>query len=149
MPMKINVGLSQKIGEPNYSSRGGNVHFEVEVDSLLLQTPDEIRKRIRFLFGLAQTSLAEQLRPEPVRQDASVNGQLRPQALVTERQLQLIRRLAEEGDVSLDELLVEVFDTARCQDLSRGEASQMIDILQQQRRVADPECAEFTGTGNE
>ena len=42
MPLKINVGLSRKIGEPNYSSRGGSVHFEAEVEATLVRAAKKI-----------------------------------------------------------------------------------------------------------
>ncbi|MGZ0174755.1 MAG: hypothetical protein ACKVHE_35095 [Planctomycetales bacterium] len=31
MPMKLNVGLSRKIGEPNFGSRGASVNLELEL----------------------------------------------------------------------------------------------------------------------
>ena len=130
MPLKINVGLSRKIGEPNYSSRGGNVHFEAEVEATLVRDPEELHQRIRDLFGLAEAALEEQLTPTPLEEATSLaNGRLGPPR-ATPRQLALIQRLAARPDEDLEALLIDVFDTESCEHLSRREASRLIDILQ-------------------
>ncbi len=61
MPLKLNVGLSRKIGEPNYGSRGASVNLELEVDTALVAEPGRLQARIRELFGLAQQSINEEL----------------------------------------------------------------------------------------
>ena len=133
MPLKINVGLSRKIGEPNYGSRGGNVHFEVEVEPTLIRDPGALHQRIRYLFGLAEESLQEQLALAPGQHEAFlVNGRGEPPR-ATSRQLALIQRLAARPDVELEALLMDVFDTDACEHLSRREASRLIDILQKER----------------
>ena len=67
MPMKLNVGLSRKIGEPNYGSRGATVNLELEVDSTLAAEPDRLQERIRELFGLAKMSIDEELQSAPTQ----------------------------------------------------------------------------------
>jgi hypothetical protein len=37
MPLKLNVGLSRKIGEENYGSRGASVNLELELDAGCIQ----------------------------------------------------------------------------------------------------------------
>ncbi len=129
MPLKINVGLSKKIGEPNYGSRGGSVHFEAEVEATLVQDPEELHKRVRYLFRLAQAALVEQLAAsEPNADQGEVHGPTEKR-LLADRQLGLIQRLAAQSPISLDELLVEVFETDCCEQLSVGEASRLTDIL--------------------
>ena len=71
MPMKLNVGLSRKVGEPNYGSRGATVNLELEVDSTLAAEPDRLQQRIRELFGLAKMSIDEELQVDPSQPAAS------------------------------------------------------------------------------
>ena len=62
MPMKMNVGLSRKIGEANYGSRGASINLELELDSGLATDSARLQERIRQLFGLVRKSLDEELR---------------------------------------------------------------------------------------
>lgn len=61
MPLKMNIGLSRKVGEANYGSRGASVNLEMEVDSGLVQEPAKLKERMRQLFTLVRSSLAEEL----------------------------------------------------------------------------------------
>ncbi len=70
MPLKLNVGLSRKVGEPNYGSRGATVNLEHEVDSTLAAEPDRLQERIRELFLLAKASVDEELRGRPSSSNA-------------------------------------------------------------------------------
>ena len=38
MPLRLNVGLSKKLGLPDYGSLGASCHVEVELESTLLQS---------------------------------------------------------------------------------------------------------------
>ena len=70
--LKINIGHSRKIGEPNYGSRGASVHFEAEIDHGLIEQPQALRQKIRELFVQAQAAVREELHgPE-------TNGTQRP-----------------------------------------------------------------------
>lgn len=61
MPLRLSVGLSRKVGEPAYSSRGACVNLELEVDTALVAEPGKLQERIRELFGLARQSIQEEL----------------------------------------------------------------------------------------
>ena len=71
MPMKLNVGLSRKVGEANYGSRGASVNLEQEVDATLINEPERLQERIREMFGLAKASIEEELQAEPSQSPAS------------------------------------------------------------------------------
>src|SRR5262245_7623485 len=74
MPLTLNVGLSRKIGEANYGSRGASVNVETELDSGVVQEPDKLKERIRQLFGLARSSLDEELNGKPANCKSAQNG---------------------------------------------------------------------------
>src|SRR6476661_6134426 len=61
MPLKLDVGLTRKVTDNNYGSRGASVNIELEVDGSLVADPTRLRERIRELFGLVRTALAEEL----------------------------------------------------------------------------------------
>ena len=61
MPLKLNVGLSRKVGEANYGSRGASVNLELELEAGLVSEPDRLQDRIRQLFRLAKQSVDEEL----------------------------------------------------------------------------------------
>ena len=59
--LKLNVGLNRKVGEPNYGSRGGSVHMEVELDNSLMQEPERLRETVSRLFAMVRQSLEQEL----------------------------------------------------------------------------------------
>ena len=61
MPLKLNIGLSRKVGEANYGSRGATVNVELEVDSSLATEPAKLQERIRAMFNLVRASVNEEL----------------------------------------------------------------------------------------
>ena len=70
MPLKTNVGVSRKVADNNYGSRGASVNLEVELDSGLVQQPDRFLERVRQVFRLAQQAVDDELN----RQQAGTNG---------------------------------------------------------------------------
>ncbi len=135
MPLTLNVGLSRKVGEANYGSRGGNVNLELEVESALVAEPAKLKERIRTLFTLIRAALAEELsgshplthgaRPPP-----EANGRPpSPPRPATPAQVSAIYAIARRTNVDLGELLQGRFQVPRPEDLSVPEASQVIDHL--------------------
>src|SRR5690242_19943280 len=61
MPLKLNIGLSQKIGDTNFGSRGASVNVEIEVESTLANDPGKLQERIRQVFNLVRTAVSEEL----------------------------------------------------------------------------------------
>jgi len=61
MPLKTNIGVSRKVADNNYGSRGASVNLEVELDSGLINEPERFHDRIRQVFRLAQQAIDEEL----------------------------------------------------------------------------------------
>lgn len=61
MPRKTNVGVSRKVADNNYGSRGASVNLELQLDSSLIQERERFQDRIRQVFRLAQQAVDEEL----------------------------------------------------------------------------------------
>ena len=61
MAIKLNIGLSRKVGEVNYGSRGASINLEVELDNGVLNDPAQLRDRVSDLYMLARQSVDEEL----------------------------------------------------------------------------------------
>ena len=48
--LRLNIGANQKIGQPNYGSRGASVQFEVELESSLVGDPEHLQEKVRSLL---------------------------------------------------------------------------------------------------
>lgn len=131
--LKLNAGISRKVGEPNYGSRGATVHLELEVESNLVNDPDGLTDRIRKLFQLAKRAVDEELNGSPSKTDPhrepnpSDNGrrQTRP---ATDSQLRAIRAIADRNKIDPETAARDRFGVGLDQ-LSLKEASQLIDHL--------------------
>lgn len=145
MPLKLNAGLSRKVTDNNYGSRGASVNVELELDSGLISKPRKLKERIRQLFCLVRTSLAEELNgaanPQSQVKDHGqdqppVNGvakepgnsQKAPRP-ATQSQLRAIAAIAKRLQINIDDVLRERFQVGQPQDLSVRQASELIDAL--------------------
>ena len=147
--LKINIGHSRKVGEPNYGSRGASVHFEVEVDHGLVEQPQALRQKIRELFVQAQAAVREELHgPEtngtqrPAtngHQRPATNGHQLPQRMATSSQVRAIHAIANRQRTNLSELLQEL-GIGRLEELSIGSASELIDRLKSTQSVGGDAC---------
>lgn len=131
--LKLNAGISRKVGEPNYGSRGATVHLELEVESHLVQDPDGLTERIRRLFQLAKRAVDEELNGGPARTDPhrepnpSDNGRRQPRS-ATESQLRAIRSIADRQQIDPEKAARDRFGVGLDQ-LTLKEASTLIDQL--------------------
>jgi hypothetical protein len=153
MPLKLNVGLSRKVGEPNYSSRGASVNVEQEVDSSLVTDPGKLKEHIRNLFALVRAAVAEELNNgnghhAPAIQTTPVDGQQNAGPTsggrstsqpsntrrATSNQVKAIYAITRSQNINLQQLLSERFGTNRPDELMIAEASQLIDELKKRER---------------
>lgn len=132
--LKLNVGLSRKVGEANYGSRGASVHLELEVESALAGDAAQLHDRIRQLFRLARTSVDEELglgHAEPATNGHS-NGHSdrRPASrFATASQVRALLAIAARQGLDLGEEVSRRFGVERVEDLSIQQASELIDAF--------------------
>jgi hypothetical protein len=159
MAVKLNLGLSKKVGEPNYGSRGASVNIEIEVDPALVGEPTKFLERIRQVFNLVRTSVNEELSGQIDGQtvphsdksaqsadsitreavlnnghrDGHCNGIGEEQGngirLATRAQIKALIAISRQLGIDLARLIYERFHARRADDLSLRQASQLIGEL--------------------
>ena len=135
--IRLNVGLSRKIGQANFCSKGGSVNLEVEVADL---DHTKLRDAIHKLFTLAKQSLEDELGQDGVDvQDKPVvqvtvkpEGQTLQEAvannakLVTGKQLTFLQNLARTQRRNLEQETEQAFQTLP-ERLTSKQASTLIE----------------------
>jgi hypothetical protein len=160
MPVQLDVGVTRKVGEPNFGSRGASVNLKVELDSAVVGEPQRLQQEISRLFGLARQSVDRELQDggcatalpaQHIQNGHRVNGQQtatptgsdngaatgwqrngRSVRPATASQARAIRAIASRCSVDLDQLLGERFGVAQPEQLSLAAASGLIDELKGQ-----------------
>ncbi len=61
MPLKLSIGLSRKVGQPNFGSRQASIGLEVELDSALLSEPQSLQERVDLLYRFADRAIETEL----------------------------------------------------------------------------------------
>jgi hypothetical protein len=62
MPLRLNIGLSKKLGLPDYGSLGASCNLDVELDAALLQAdPEAIQRHARNAFDACRRAVQEEL----------------------------------------------------------------------------------------
>jgi hypothetical protein len=134
MPLKLSIGLSRKVGEANYGSRGATVGLEMEADASLAQRPDEFYRQIGQLFRLARESVDREL-ARPAGSDvngAARNGDhehVRRFRSATPNQRRALRAIAADQGRELEAEIRQRYGLERPEELSLVEASELIDAL--------------------
>ena len=150
MPLKLNVGLSKKIGQPDYGSLGASCHVEVELDHALLDSDLEgFQQRARQAFSACRQAVHDELARHTGNQpvgdpakpaEAASNGHTRPATngetshRASRKQLDYVQQLAGQitglGVRKLEDLAHRMFSKPLA-DLSSLDASGLIDTLKQ------------------
>ncbi len=152
MTIKINVGLSRKVGQPNFGSLGASCHVDIELDAQAIRDePERLRAKVREAFAVCKQSVDAELASSsqsdepshgfapPIsgpaswpRQDEAPAaprhgaGVARP---ATPAQVKAIHAIAGKAGIIVASELQHRFGVAHPQQLSISQASQMIDHL--------------------
>jgi len=160
MPLKLNIGLSKKIGQPDYGSLGATCNVEVELDAALLHNDlDGFHRHVRSVFVACQQAVNDELArhsESPAtshRNNGQSNGTPNGSANNTngtsyrasDKQLNYARRLASQiPNLGRLELLVDQMFSKSTNDLTGFEASSLIDELKAMKggQVPVPESSD-------
>jgi len=150
MPLKLNVGISKKVGLPDYGSLGSSCNVELELDgSLIFEDLDGFHQKVRQAYvacaqavndelsrqqGNGQHTAASTARPNTAESASNGNGHRNGTNghRATEKQVNYIRQLSGQirglGVRRLETLANKMFDKPVA-DLSSLDASSLIDTL--------------------
>lgn len=157
MPIKLNVGLSKKVGQPDYGSLGASCHVELELSSeLLTQDLDGFHKHVRNAFVACRQAVQDELTRHAAKAEStthrplhnghavangSTNGTSQRRSCnqptarrdktrpATASQVRALGAIADRQRLDLVELLKQRFHIQTAAELSITEASQLIDEL--------------------
>ena len=142
--LKLTIGRSRKIGQPNFGSIGASVSVEVVVDQVA--GPEELQQHVRELFGVVRDALNHELQgtnghaanntasPSTKAPATNGNGHSAPPSngssrAATQSQARAIRAIASRQRINVAAFLQSRFGVDRAELLSIKEASSVIDEL--------------------
>lgn len=148
MPLKLTVGLTKKLGLPDYGSLGASCHVEVELDASLLQSDlDGFHQRVKNAFTACRQAVSDELsrqegqRPQPPAENArgghraapsrghAANARSGTARRATAAQVRALESIARRQELDLDELIQERLGKSSAGELTISEASRLIEDL--------------------
>ena len=153
MPLKLNVGICKKIGQPDYGSLGASCNVEVELDqSLIFDDLDAFQERVTHAYTACREAVTEELARQQqgttsehaannraasaAPPNRPANGQSNGQSshLASQKQIDYAQQLAGQirglGARRLETLANKMFGKP-LGELSSLEASGLIDSLKE------------------
>ena len=143
--LKLNVGFSRKVGESHYGRRGASVNLELELESSLASEPETLRDRVKQLFRMTRDAVNEELQHAETHSDNGSSNGVKHQTAsnnghavrsngrsATANQVRAIRAIANRQKLDLPAELRDRFGVERPDDLSLGQASELIDAIKPQ-----------------
>ena len=149
MPLRLNVGLSKKVGLPNYSSLGASCNLEIELDQgLLFSDLDGFQQRVKHAFVACNQAVHDELARQQIGRSngdtggapqvdqatsrANGNGNGHSHHRASQKQLDYANQLAGQirglGVRKLETVAQNMFAKPLA-DLSSLDASGLIDVL--------------------
>ncbi|REK28167.1 MAG: hypothetical protein DWQ41_06235 [Planctomycetota bacterium] len=138
MPLQLNVGFSQKKGQPDFGSIGASVNLQLELEGSLVNDPSRLRDSVRRLFAEARDAVEEELARDGtngnVENTPARNGGQRPgnghqSRPATAAQVKAIHAISRRQRIDLPALLGERFGCGQPDELSLQDASALIGDL--------------------
>ena len=152
--IKLNCGVSRKVGQPNYGSRGASVNVELELESSAAQDTNLLHEKIRGLFAIAKSAVDQELdgpdsgggqegQSEPPSAnghggsngngggDSNCNGAAshgNSRRAITDNQSRAIWAICDSRSLDQDAEAAKMFNRP-VEQLSLSEASRLIDSL--------------------
>jgi hypothetical protein len=141
MPLKLNLGLARKIGQPDYGSLSASCHIEVELDQSLLNSDlDGFHAKVKQAFVACNQAVKDELHRQAENNQSAGssssgngNGHLGnsngrgKQRQATASQCRALEAIAHKRNLDLADFLTQRFRVTTPQELSISEASGLLD----------------------
>ncbi len=139
MPLRLQVGLQQKVGRPDYGSLGAACQVELELDSQLLdRDPAAFQQQVHQAFEACRQAVQTELARTPTAPagnsppaQASSGRQRGPVRRATASQVRALEAIAQRRQLDLTADLERRFGVSHLADLDLKQASRLIEELNQ------------------